>query len=103
MSQRETEPGGTLWHVETTLLAGNEMCEKRQPRAMPEINVAICNLCGLCVAKCPHGAASIVGRQIVLNDERCAYCGDCEAICPLGAITLPYDIVVSYSNDAAGG
>lgn len=70
--------------------------------AMPEINREICTLCGQCVASCPHGAASLVAGQIVLDEDACDYCGDCEEICPVGAIGLPYDIILPH-QDASGG
>ena len=67
-------------------------------RVMPEINAAICTLCGRCVAECPQGAASLVGGRVVLDEERCVYCGDCEGLCPVGAIALPYDIVLDETQ-----
>jgi len=72
-------------------------------RVMPEIEVALCDLCGECVASCPQGAASIAtSGQIVLDEERCVYCGDCEDVCPAGAIRLPFEIVLLTSEKPIG-
>lgn len=78
------------------------MTDSSSRPVMPEINMEICTLCGQCVENCPHGAASIVAGQVIVDEDSCSYCGDCEEICPVGAIGLPYDIVLP-DQDASGG
>ena len=67
-------------------------------RAMPEIDVSRCSLCGDCVLNCAHGALSLVNGGIDLDNDLCSYCGDCEGICPQDAVSLPYDIVIRDKN-----
>lgn len=66
--------------------------------AVPEINAALCILCGYCLATCPAGALSRIEEGIRLDANRCVYCGDCEAVCPNGAISLPYEIRLKGAN-----
>ena len=70
-------------------------------QVMPEIDQAICILCGHCVSHCPHGAL-LLGESIWLDEALCSYCGDCEGICPVGAIALPYEIIIE-TEDSPGG
>lgn len=69
-------------------------------QVMPEIDAALCILCGYCIAACPVGALSRTERGICLDERLCAYCGDCEAVCPNGAISLPYEIRMQTPNAA---
>ena len=60
----------------------------------PEIDVAKCNGCGLCVERCPTGALVMRGALAVIAwPDLCSYCATCEDICPTEAIGLPYVIV----------
>jgi len=68
------------------------------PKAMPEIDYALCKLCGDCVIACPCGALSIVDEALRLDQALCSYCGDCEDVCPEGAIALPYEIRLADSD-----
>jgi len=62
---------------------------------MPELNLELCNGCGLCIAVCPCGAFRLAGGVITLVEtEECGYCTECEAVCPVGAIRCPYEIVI---------
>jgi MinD superfamily P-loop ATPase len=59
----------------------------------PQIDIAVCDGCGQCVAVCRTGALALVHeRAALVAPERCAYCADCEGLCPNGAIGLPYEI-----------
>jgi len=61
---------------------------------MPEIIMAKCNGCGLCVAICQCHAFILEGNMVkVVEVENCHYCTQCEAVCPTGAISCAYDIV----------
>ena len=70
---------------------------------MPEIDRAVCRLCGTCVARCPAGALEMSATGPVLHRALCSYCGDCEGICPVGAIALPYTIVLRPRKTSPGG
>jgi len=47
-----------------------------------------CNLCGLCVAECPSGAAST--KEGVWKKAECFLCGRCQLLCPQGAIDFGF-------------
>lgn len=47
-----------------------------------------CQLCGVCVNKCPVDAMSIVDNKVVIDKDECILCGACETICPLNAVKL---------------
>jgi formate hydrogenlyase subunit 6/NADH:ubiquinone oxidoreductase subunit I len=60
----------------------------------PQIDSALCNLCGRCIAECPTNAVQWVqGRPQILHARDCVYCGVCEDICPVGAVALVFEIV----------
>jgi MinD superfamily P-loop ATPase len=62
--------------------------------ALPEINLALCNRCGACVAECPTGAVEMGPEgPFIARPVDCTYCTRCEAICPQRAITCTYEIV----------
>ena len=63
---------------------------------MPELDVELCNGCGLCVAAC-HGGGIIFeeGKVRIVETESCDFCGVCEAVCPQDAIQCTYIIVLS--------
>ena len=48
---------------------------------------AACDLCGLCVNKCPFGALTVEASGIQVN-ENCRMCGVCVKVCPQQAITF---------------
>ena len=65
-----------------------------QERVLPQINLELCNGCGVCVSTCPSEAVALIdGWPVIVHPENCVYCGDCEELCPQGAISLPYEIV----------
>ena len=47
-----------------------------------------CQLCGVCVNKCPAEAMSIEEGKVVVDTEKCIMCGGCEVICPVHAVKL---------------
>jgi energy-converting hydrogenase A subunit Q len=47
-----------------------------------------CQLCGVCVNKCPVDAMTIADDKVVVDTEKCILCGACEARCPLNAVRL---------------
>lgn len=65
-----------------------------EERVVPQINLDLCDGCGICVDNCPSQAVSLIdGWPVIVRPEDCAYCGDCENLCPQGAIGLPYEVV----------
>jgi formate hydrogenlyase subunit 6/NADH:ubiquinone oxidoreductase subunit I len=63
-------------------------------RVLPQINLELCNGCGVCMDTCPSEAVALVDKQpVIVHPEDCGYCGDCEDLCPEGAISLSYEIV----------
>jgi len=62
---------------------------------MPEIDLDLCDGCGLCVVAC-HGGGIIQerGRVRIEVTESCDYCGVCEAVCSRQAITCTYIIIL---------
>ncbi|MEN4006933.1 MAG: 4Fe-4S binding protein [Methanobacteriaceae archaeon] len=52
------------------------------------VNSELCQLCEVCVNKCPVGAMSIEDGRIVVDREKCILCSVCEVICPLNAVRL---------------
>ncbi len=62
--------------------------------ALPEINTALCNRCGICVQHCSTHAVEMGPEgPYIARPQDCDYCATCDAICPQGAITCAYEIV----------
>ena len=62
----------------------------------PELDLELCDGCGLCVAAC-HGGGIIKanGKVKMIETENCDFCAVCEAVCPRNAIKCAYIIVLS--------
>ena len=52
----------------------------------PEVEVASCNGCELCVLVCKRKAVEVVDGVAVIKREKCKNCGQCIAVCPFNAI-----------------
>ncbi len=50
-------------------------------------NADACDLCRLCLQKCPFGALALEAETIVIN-EKCRMCGVCIKVCPQHALTF---------------
>jgi ferredoxin len=62
--------------------------------ALPEIDLSLCDRCGICVARCPTGAVEMTAQgPVIARPADCTYCATCEGLCPQGAITCTYEIV----------
>ena len=65
-------------------------------KIMPEIDLAKCNGCGVCVERCPTGALAMrEGQVFMARPDLCSYCATCEDVCPTEAIALPYQILLA--------
>jgi len=56
----------------------------------PVVDYTICEECGTCVEKCPHGVYNTAKTPspVVINPEACVdHCHGCGSRCPVGAIT----------------
>ena len=63
---------------------------------LPQIDLARCIGCELCVKLCPNNTLAMVQDiPIVSAPEACTYTGACQEICPSEAISLTYEIVFS--------
>jgi ferredoxin len=45
-----------------------------------------CDICGLCLNYCPHGALAIEGDSVAADPDRCTGCGLCVEVCPRSAL-----------------
>lgn len=52
----------------------------------PVVRKKECISCGLCAAKCPPGALSMVKRKPFFDYDKCIRCYCCQEYCPQGAI-----------------
>ena len=62
---------------------------------MPQVDLTLCNGCGLCVTTCHCGA--IIFREgviTIIETESCGWCTVCEAVCPADAISCAYEIII---------
>jgi ferredoxin len=61
---------------------------------LPQIDLAKCIGCELCVKVCPNQALALVdGVARVTNPDACDYSSACQEICPTEAISLIYEII----------
>ncbi|HQA29375.1 MAG TPA: ATP-binding protein [Brevefilum fermentans] len=54
---------------------------------IPQIDPAICNLCGVCVEVCQFHALAMIAEQILVFPQLCHGCGSCTHACPMKAIS----------------
>ena len=52
----------------------------------PEVDIANCTGCELCVPVCKRNAITMKDNVAVIDKERCKNCGQCVVICPFDAI-----------------
>ncbi len=60
----------------------------------PVVDYLICEDCGTCVAKCPHGVYDVkkAPSPVVISPDECIdHCHGCGNRCPVGAITYVGD------------
>jgi len=69
--------------------------------AVPEINLLLCDQCGLCVKECSGNAVEMgPSGPIIARPHDCIYCARCDALCPQGAITCTYEIIWGMDDEA---
>ena len=63
---------------------------------MPELDIELCDGCGLCIIAC-HGGGIVwkESKVSIIETGTCDYCGVCEMVCPRGAIKCFYVILAS--------
>jgi Pyruvate/2-oxoacid:ferredoxin oxidoreductase delta subunit len=94
--------------------------DRREPSLLPAIDQALCNGCGICIARCPTAAllepmnascskcvkycttmeVPCCPTRLVLVDGLCNGCGLCATACPLHAISMIADSNVPKSAAA---
>ncbi len=52
----------------------------------PEVDIANCNGCELCLPVCKRKAIEIKDGVAIIDKEKCKYCGQCIVVCPFDAI-----------------
>jgi formate hydrogenlyase subunit 6/NADH:ubiquinone oxidoreductase subunit I len=82
--------------------------------SLPQVNHALCTLCGACVEACPCHAITMGEDGPVFEcPVTCPQGGDacagscqlvcaCEETCPTGAIECPFEIVLSDEGGTSG-
>lgn len=62
--------------------------------ALPVVNYALCDRCGLCVERCPtHAVVMTLQGPAINSPADCSFCTECEATCPRGAIVCRFEVV----------
>jgi len=67
------------------------------------VNSDACTLCMACIAACPSGALSSVGKapRLVFREFQCHQCGLCRETCPEGAIQLVPRLLLDHGATEA--
>lgn len=62
---------------------------------LPQVDEALCTLCGLCIEACPCGAVEMGGSGPLFACPETDGCWClCEEVCPNDAITCAFEIVL---------
>jgi len=60
---------------------------------VPQVDAAVCDLCGKCGEICRFSAIVCVGTRVLTFPRLCHSCGGCHLVCPLDAITeIPREV-----------
>jgi MinD superfamily P-loop ATPase len=67
---------------------------------IPEVNAALCTLCGKCAQVCQYHAIAVLPKKVMVFKEMCHGCGSCTVNCPEQAIQeIPSSIgVLEFGN-----
>ena len=79
--------------------------EKVEPigRLVPEVDMDLCNFCGLCGKICQYKAIVSLGTEALVFPELCHSCGGCVLVCPTGAIREREMVVGELREGVSGG
>ncbi|MEJ2200498.1 MAG: DUF362 domain-containing protein [Desulfuromonadaceae bacterium] len=71
---------------------------RRSLSALPAVDPALCEACGLCVKHCPPTAMELTNEQLRIDLKRCIGCFCCQELCPRGAILTHQGLLLRLSN-----
>ncbi len=54
---------------------------------LPQWDSTRCELCGICVSSCDHGAISIKDNKVIIDEDKCVRCYRCVWVCPTRALS----------------
>ena len=77
-----------LYLEKAAKMHGMEYWGHQKSNYIREIDAKKCEMCGLCVKRCPMDALSINEKNILFKEEQCIGCGVCVHKCPTDAIFL---------------
>jgi MinD superfamily P-loop ATPase len=69
---------------------------------IPEVDPALCTLCGRCAEICEYHAIAVIGEEVLVFPELCHGCGSCTRLCPEGAIREVPNVIGSMERGQAG-
>ena len=70
----------------------------RSLTALPAVDLARCEACGLCVQHCPPEAMRISGGRLLIDYQRCIGCFCCQELCPKNAILTRQGLLLRLSE-----
>ena len=65
----------------------------------PEIDMDLCDFCGMCQKVCPVNAISIVKDKINIDENLCIYCNACVKVCPQNARIINDERIIGFSKN----
>lgn len=75
---------------------------KQAMTARPVPDMALCELCGLCVEHCPPRVMAVEGKRLAIDYGRCIGCFCCQELCPRGAILTRQGLLLRLSRFISG-
>jgi MinD superfamily P-loop ATPase len=89
------EPNGQIF------LKPNVDWRKPVTVAVPQVDPAVCDLCGQCGEICQFSAIVCAGTRVLIFPDLCHSCGGCDLVCSLSAITeVPRTIATVMAGHA---
>jgi uncharacterized protein (DUF362 family)/ferredoxin len=71
---------------------------RRSLTALPAVDLARCEACGLCVKHCPPEAMRISGERLLIDYRRCIGCFCCQELCPQNALLTRQGLLLRLSE-----
>lgn len=79
------------------------MEERREVSLLiPEVDPALCALCGRCAEICEYHAIAVIGQEVLVFPELCHGCGSCTRLCPEGAIREIPNVIGTMERGQSG-